>query len=325
MFNRILITGGCGFIGSNLVRTLASEVAAHEILVLDSEVTGNASSLGGVPHYFIHGDIRDQSVLEDAIKGVDAVIHLAADTRVIDSIEDPTYNFDVNVKGTLNLLEAMRKQGVRSLVNASTGGAIIGDGPQPVHESMPAYPASAYGASKAAAEAYCAAYSQSYGMDITSLRFSNVYGPRSIHKGSAIAMFVRSILMGEPCQVYGDGSQTRDFVFVEDLCQGILQSLKSKHNGVFQLGSGKPTSINEIIGILKIVSGQNDALRIAYHGFRAGEILHNFADIRKARRDLGFMPQTDLITGIQRTWDYFQNKLSALPTSDERGVPQHAD
>ncbi len=210
----------------------------------------------------------------------------------------------------------MRKHGVRRLVNASTGGAIVGDAPQPVNETMPANPASAYGASKAAAEAYCAAYTQSYGLNITSLRFSNVYGPRSLHKGSAIATFIKNILKGEQCQIYGDGSQTRDFIFVEDLCLGILQALRSKEKGVFQLGSGKPTSVNEIIGILKMVSRQNDELSVVYQDFRMGEVLHNFADITKAARDLGFTPQTDLVTGIKITWDYFQNNLGALFNSE---------
>jgi len=324
MFERILITGGCGFIGSNLIRTLASKMISHEIVVLDSEVTGKASSLEGVPHHFIRGDIREQRTLEDAMSGVDAVIHLAADTRVMDSIENPTYNFDVNVIGTMNVLEAMRKHGIKRLVNASTGGAIVGDAPQPVHESMPANPASPYGASKAAAEAYCSAYSKSYGMDITSLRFSNVYGPRSAHKGSVIASFIKSILSNEQCHVYGDGSQTRDYIFVQDICFGIFQALKSEKKGTFQLGSGEPTSVNEIIQILKRVTGRNEKLEVAYSDFRAGEVLHNFADVAKAKRDLGFQPQTSLATGIRETWDYFQKNSKALLSNKEYGVSDYA-
>ena len=165
--------------------------------------------------------------MRHALRRVDAVVHLAADTRVIDSIADPTRNFDVNVAGTFGLLNLMREVGVPRLVNASTGGAILGEAPPPVHEEMAPRPASPYGAAKASAEAYCSAFAASYGLDAVSLRFSNVYGPLSFHKGSVVAAFMRRILDDQPLVVYGDGSQTRDYVFVEDLCDGIVVALNS--------------------------------------------------------------------------------------------------
>lgn len=325
MFKRILITGGCGFIGSNLIKILTKLRFCDEILVLDNETTGNNVSLSQFPHRFIKGDVRDKDIVDNVMCDVDAVVHLAADTGVIDSIKNPVYNFEVNVHGTLNVLQAMRKYRVRCLVNASTGGAIIGDTVPPVHELMPVSPASAYGASKAAAEAYCSAYSQSYGLSITSLRFSNVYGPLSLHKGSVIAAFMKKILKKEPCEIYGDGSQTRDFIFVGDLCQGIIQALSNDQSGVFQLGSGRPTSVNEIITLLRQVTGKNENLDVIYHDFRVGEVRHNFTNISKAKKYLGFDPETKLPNGVKATWDYFISKEDILMGSSNQRILENAD
>ncbi|WHI51270.1 SDR family NAD(P)-dependent oxidoreductase [Microbulbifer sp. MLAF003] len=325
MPKRILITGGCGFIGSNLIKILSEKGLYDEILVLDNEVTGSITSLSRYPHHFIRGDIRDQKTVDEAVAGVDAIVHLAADTGVVDSIKNPAHNFEVNVQGTVNILEAMRRKGVKCLVNASTGGAIIGDVVPPVHELMPINPSSAYGASKAAAEAYCSAYTQSYGLTITSLRFSNVYGPLSLHKGSVIAAFMKKILKREPCEIYGDGSQTRDFIFVGDLCQGIIKALEVRQSGVFQLGSGRPTSVNEIISLLKQITGENDKLKLVYHGFRVGEVRHNFTDISKAKQHLGFLPGTELVSGIKETWNYFIDNENTVVGRLNQRVLENAD
>ncbi|KZL05358.1 UDP-glucose 4-epimerase [Pseudovibrio axinellae] len=316
MLKRVLITGGCGFIGSNLIKALTDANFCEEIVVLDNEVTGSSDSLKSFPHRFIRGDIRDLDVVEEAARDAEAIVHLAADTRVLDSIENPTYNFDVNVKGTMNVLEAMRQEGVRYLINASTGGAIVGNAHPPVHEAMPVRPASAYGASKAAAEAYCSAYSQSYGLVATSLRFSNVYGPLSLHKGSVVAAFMKNILNGKPCRIYGDGSQTRDFIFTEDLCQGIIAALKYRQNGVFQLGSGRPTSVNELIILLKAGLKQREGFEVTYHDFRVGEVQHNFTDISKAMKELRFRPETNLSDGLMATWDYFEKNQELFVVND---------
>lgn len=299
---KILVTGGCGFIGANLVPLL--EAQGHAVRVLDSEVLGKREHLGAFAGEFLRGDIRDEATLDAALDGIEAVVHLAADTRVIESIADPALNFDVNAVGSFRLLEAMRRKGVRRLVNASTGGAIIGEAEPPVHEGMVPSPISPYGATKLAVEGLCSAWSGSYGFAALSLRFANVYGPRSFHKGSVVAAFCKRILSGEPLIVHGDGEQTRDFVFVEDLCQGIIAGLASCRSGVYQLGSGHPLSVNGLIAALRDVVG-NSAIAVDYRPARAGEIERTWCDVSKARAELGFRPDTPLGVGLAATWAWF--------------------
>lgn len=299
---KILVTGGAGFIGANLVPELIA--AGHTVRVLDSEVLGKRAHLGDFGGEFLHGDIRDEAILGRALGGIEAVIHLAADTRVIDSIANPALNFDVNVVGSFRLLEAMRSRGVTRLINASTGGAIIGEADPPVHEEMVPRPVSPYGASKLAVEGLCAAYAGSYGFTAISLRFANVYGPRSFHKGSVVAAFFKQIIAGETLMVYGDGEQTRDFVYVSDLCDGIIRALGTVSSGVFQLGSGVPLSVNELIEAMrKVVAPISFA--VDYRPARAGEIVRTWCKIDRARQQLGFDPVTGLEQGLAATWQWF--------------------
>lgn len=298
----ILVTGGCGFVGSNLVPRL--EAAGHAVRVLDNETVGKRAHLEDFGGSFIAGDIRDEAVLAAAMKGVDAVIHLAADTRVIDSIADPAFNFDVNVVGSFRLLEAMRAAGVHRLINASTGGAIIGEADPPVHEGMVPSPIAPYGAAKMAVEGLCSAWAGSYGFQALSLRFANVYGPRSYHKGSAVAAFMRQALLGAPLTVYGDGEQTRDFVYVGDLCDGILRALDAGRSGVLQLGSGRPLSVNALIAAIRAVAAPLPVM-VEHRPARAGEIMHTWCDVSRARAAIGFAPDTPLAAGLAETWQWF--------------------
>jgi UDP-glucose 4-epimerase len=305
---RILITGGCGFVGTNLVACLRTRSTVH-IRVFDNEVLGRREHLGEFDGEFIHGDIRDAEAVDAALDGVDAVVHLAADTRVIDSIANPRFNFETNVVGTINLLEAMRRRRIGRLVNASTGGAIIGEVEPPVHEEMLPRPIAPYGAAKLAVEGYCSAYAGSYGLRTLSLRFSNVYGPRSFHKGSVVAAFMKRLLSGEGLTVYGDGGQTRDFVFVGDLCNGIAAALDGEATGVVQLGSGRPVTINELIEeIRRVVAPRR--VDVDYKPARAGEIYATYCDISKARRELGFQAETSLPTGLAETWMWFLDRAA---------------
>lgn len=307
---RTLITGGCGFVGSNLVRAMVARNRHDQLAVLDNETMGSPRDLPDVALDYHKGDICDPAAVARAVAGCDTVIHLAANTRVIESIEDPTLNFEVNVRGTFNILMAARDAGVKRVVMASTGGAILGDVEPPVHEGMVPQPAAPYGASKLAAEGYGYAFAGSYGMQVTALRFSNVYGPRSYRKGSAVAHFFKQILDGQPITVYGDGGQVRDFVFVADLCQGIMQAIDAEVSGVFQLGSGKPTTINELLGAMKQVVGADRWPEVKYADWRAGEVRKTYCDISKAHQAFAFQPATVLSDGLDATWQWFLSQTN---------------
>lgn len=311
---KLLITGGAGFVGTNLVADLCDR-DDFEITVFDNETLGHRDNIASFPVHFIHGDIRDRAALADAMAGHDAIIHLAADTRVMDSITDPSFNFDNNVAATFQLLELAREQGVRRVINASTGGAILGEAPSPVHENMPARPLSPYGAAKLAVEGYMNAFGACYGLQTCSLRFSNIYGPRSYHKGSVVAYFIRRLLAGQGLTVYGDGEQVRDYLYVGDLTTGIRQALIQGASGTYQLGTGKPTSLRELIEIIAEVTGKRP--QVTYEPARSGEIHKTYCDISKASRELGFAPRTDLAQGIRETWRWFLAQTGPSKTTSE--------
>jgi UDP-glucose 4-epimerase len=298
----VLITGGAGFIGRHLADHLTRQDDVS-VTVIDNESLGDRKHLDLDRVRFIEGDIRNRDALGSALEGQEVVVHLAADTRVIESIADPSHNFDTNVVGTFNLLELSRELGVRRIVAASTGGAILGDVEPPVHERLAPQPSSPYGASKLMLEGYLSAYSSSYSLSTCALRFSNIYGPRSFHKGSVVAHFFKQILDGEKLVVYGDGSQTRDYLFVSDLVQAIWIAAQSSAQGAFQLGSGKPTTLNQLLDVMRTVTGLD--LDVVYREFRAGEVRDTWCDIQKARAGFGFDPATGLEGGLTLTWDWF--------------------
>ena len=305
MLGHILITGGCGFIGANLVRLLADRDLARSIRVVDDESHGRRETIAAYGVDFVKGDIRDEAVMRRSLRGIDEVVHLAADTNVMDSVADPARNFDVNVAASVRLLMLMREASVTRLVNASTGGAILGEAPPPVHEDMVPRPTSPYGAGKASVEVWCSAFAESYGLDSVSLRFSNVYGPLSHHKGTVITAFMRRILEGVPLVVYGDGTQTRDYIYVDDLCEGIVASMTSDRSGVIQLGSGTGITLNRLIAEITRVVGPSWRIEVRYEPFRVGEVRHNWTDVTKARKELGWMPRTSLRDGLAHTWSWF--------------------
>ena len=299
---RILITGGAGFIGRHLADHLAS-CAATSVTVIDNESLGDRKHLDLDRVRFISGDLRNRDDLTSAMEGQDVVVHLAADTRVMDSIEKPQHNFDNNVQGSFNVLEVARHSGVRRIVAASTGGAILGDVHPPVHEKMAPQPTSPYGASKLMLEGYLSAYSAAFGLSGCALRFSNIYGPRSFHKGSVVAHFFKQVLAEEPLVVYGDGSQTRDYLYVGDLVEAIGAAVDSDVQGAYQLGSGRPTTLNELIDVMRDVTGRD--LEVDYRDFRAGEVRDTWCQVDKARAGFGFDPRTSLPEGLRATWAWF--------------------
>lgn len=301
----ILITGGCGFVGANLIARLR-QTSDAKIRVIDNESLGKRDWIEEFDVDFVPGDIRNADAVAGALDGIDTVVHLAADTRVMDSIENPAYNFDVNVQGTFTLIEEMRKAGVRRIVNASTGGAIIGETTPPVNEDMVPRPTAPYGAAKLAVEGYLAAYAGSYGFDAVSLRFSNVYGRRSYHKGSVVAAFFKQIAKGQPITIYGDGTQTRDYVFADDLCDGILAAIQARCSGVYQLGTGIGTSLNDLVDVIKDVVGPDYPVTVKFEDFRDGEIKHTWCDIAKAKQEFQYKPDLTLKQGITETWNWFR-------------------
>lgn len=301
-----LVTGGAGFVGVNLLRRLARD--GIRARVLDNFTTGRREDLAGLVDDVVEGDIRDAGTVERALDGVDVVVHLAAHTRVIDSIANPVESFDVNARGVLTVLEALRRRKtIRRFVLASTGGAILGDAEPPVHEDMPARPLAPYGASKLAGEGYCSAYFGSYGVPTVALRFSNVYGPWSYQKASVVAAFFKCLRAGEPLVVYGDGRQTRDFLYVEDLCAGVVAAVERESSGqVFQIAAGVETEIGDLAERMLAVTGLR--VPIEHRPARAGEVVRNYARIDRARRVLGYDPATPLDEGLRRTWEWFRSR-----------------
>jgi UDP-glucose 4-epimerase len=300
---KYLVTGGCGFIGVNLVSRLVQQGA--QVRVLDNLSLGRREDTDPLGIELQIGDIRDSSAAMKACQGVDVVIHLAAHTRVVESVENPALNFDVNAAGTLNMLLAARESGVQKFIFASTGGAILGEQETPVHEGMVPRPISPYGAGKLAGEAYCSAFSGAYGLNTVALRFSNVYGPFSYHKGSVVAQFFRNLIQHQPLIIYGDGRQTRDFLYIEDLVEAVLLAAEAGVSSeFFQIASGRETSVNELIDGMK-KSVPDFQAEVRYEPARAGEISRNYADISKARKLLGFDPKTRLEDGLRTTWSWF--------------------
>ena len=302
----VLVTGGAGFIGVNLGRVLRT-VGAHPV-AYDNFVTGKVADAEAAGYeQIIEGDIRDGDALAAAARGVDAIVHLAARTGVVDSIEDPRGDAEVNVLGTLNALLAARDGGAGAFVFASSG-APLGSAPPPGHEGLAPCPLSPYGASKLAGEGLCSAFAGSYGLSATALRFTNVYGPYSYHKGSVVALCLKRIMDGDPLVVYGDGEQTRDFLYVNDLCGAVVAAIARRPTGgLYQLGTGIETSINALMSILTELMA-DAGVTLHYEPERAGEIRRAFSDISRARAELGYAPDTPLREGLAITGDWFRKE-----------------
>lgn len=304
----ILVTGGCGFIGSNLVPVLCER--GDSVRVLDNFYSSSRDSLAGYDIDLIEGDIRDVSQVEQAMAGMDAVVHLAAQCEVMTSVDNPGFDHEVNVMGTLNLLMAAHKAGIRRFVFASSV-APLGDVSIPVDETIPPRPLSPYGASKMAGEGYCSAFAGSYGLSTVALRFSNVYGPRSGHKSTVLARFIHDTLTSGQMTIYGDGNQTRDFLHVADLSAAIVCTLQAHQieQPVIQIGSGVETSVHELALLVRTHLGITDA-PIQFLPARAGEVYRSVSRIDMAKTLLNWQPNIDLETGVAETCHWFRAAMS---------------
>lgn len=322
---RWLITGGCGFIGCNLVRHLLSQ-GGHQIRVLDNleaggperlrqagsvvEVAPEACGASGATDRIelVVRDILDADAVRASTRGCQVVVHLAANTGVASSVQDPRRDCLVNVVGTLNCLEAARHEGVGRFVFASSG-APVGEVEPPVHEEKAPRPVSPYGASKLAGEGYCSAYARSFGLETVALRFGNVYGPYSDRKSSVVAAFIRRALAGEPLEIYGDGSQTRDFIHVDDLVRAICQAADAPDIGgeIFHIATAQETTVTELAeGLVRVLTHYGfGGVQLRNGPPRTGDVRRNFADSSKAAARLGWRAEVSLEQGIARVVEWF--------------------
>lgn len=305
---RVLVTGGAGFVGANLVPVLRRD--GYSVRIFDNCSTGDPRYLGDTKAELVKGDIRDADAIDAAMSGIHAVVHLAAAGSVVASVADPLLNFEVNVVGTFRVLDAARRAGVERVILASTGGALVGNAEPPVDERSLPKPISPYGASKLAGEGYAQAFAMSYGMRTACLRFANVYGPFSDKKRGAVTSFFRTLHAGEPIVVYGDGTASRDYIYVADVCRALRSALRADLPGgtVLHLASGVETSVRDLAELCAKVAGRPDH-PIEFRPKRPGEVERNFATYGLAQEMIGFTPLVAREEGLRRTWDWFQEAV----------------
>lgn len=323
-----LITGGCGFIGRNLIKNLLAE-GGHVIRVVDNLTVGSRDDLAAVCDFtesdksslltpdsshiskveLVVGDILDEQLAVQVAQDMDVIVHLAANTGVLPSVENPRLDCVTNVIGTLNYLEAARHNKVGRFIFASSG-APAGECEPPIHEELPPHPVSPYGASKLAGEGYCSAYSRTFGVDTVCLRFSNVYGALSTRKNSVVAKFIKRALDNKPLVINGDGSQTRDFIYIDDLIRAIRKAVSVKNIGgeTFQVATARETTVGEMTDILISVFNEvvpDKKIEVQYAEPQVGDVSRNFSDTTKAKTVLDWQAEMELRMGIKMTLDWF--------------------
>lgn len=321
---RTLVTGAAGFIGSNLVRQLLAE--GHQVTALDNLSSGYRSNLSSLPAArFIEGDIRDEAVVADAIRGAEVVFHLAASVGNKRSVEQPLVDADVNVMGSLKVLEAARRAGVRKIVASSSAGIFGELKTLPIKEDHPLEPDTPYGASKLCMEKECLAYAKLYDIEAACLRYFNVYGPnqRFDAYGNVIPIFAFKMLRGEPLTIFDDGEQTRDFVNVRDVVQANIRAGSIRgFSGAFNIGSGSRITINQLVQLLRVASGILPA--VSHAPPRPGDVRHSLADIAAAARAFDFAPSVSLEEGLSEYIAWAKTEAAvelrngaAITTSDQ--------
>ena len=305
----ILVTGGAGFIGSHLVRRLLAK--GEKVTALDNLSTGLAENLPPEAE-FIEMDILDEGLKKVVAAGAfDAIVHLAAQTMVDVSIKDPLFDAQTNLLGTVRVLEAARAANVKRVIFASTA-AVYGDVKEddlPVREAQPTEPMSFYGLSKLAVEKYLDMYHAVYGLEYVILRFANVYGERQGDggEGGVISIFAKAMAEGRDITIYGDGEQTRDFVYAGDIAEGIVAALQTEEvNAAYNLSTQTETSLRELVSLLSEICGREIVPK--YGSERDGDIYKSMLSNSRARRGLGWQPEISLADGLRRTYEYFCGK-----------------
>lgn len=308
--NSALVTGGAGFIGSHLVRHLLKN--NWKVRVLDNFTSGKRENLNGITSDIdlIAGDIRNEQIIKDSVNGVDVIFHEAAFVSVPQSMQQPGECFDVNVRGTENLMQAGKKAGVARMVLASSA-AVYGDNNViPLREDLPTRPLSPYAASKNINEILAGMFTRALGFDVTCLRYFNVYGPRQnpdSQYAAAIPTFIKQSLEGKPITIYGDGGQTRDLIYVEDVVRANLMAAENQSapGRVFNICSGRETRLLDLIEDLLVFFP--NARSPVFSGSRQGDIYRSAGDPASAQKDLGFIPHILLSDGLKATVEWMRN------------------
>ncbi len=305
---KVLVTGGAGFIGSHLVDRLVQE--GHEVIIVDNLATGKRRNINRSARFY-KLDIQSWR-LERVFRNErpNVVMHLAAQMDVRKSVEDPMFDAQVNILGTLNVLQQAVRHGVRKVVFSSSGGAIYGEQEMyPAPESHVTNPLSPYGLSKLCGEHYLSYYQRISGLQVVSLRYANVYGPRQDPEGEAgvVAIFIQKLLNNEQAVINGNGRQTRDFVFVEDVVEANLAMMGQETQGTYNVGTGVETSINDLFRIL--VQHTGSTCNEVHGPAKKGEQARSVIDSSKLRHELSWEPKTNLSEGLKKTVEYFRERL----------------
>jgi len=311
---RVLVTGGGGFIGSHLVGRLAA--LGHRVRILDNFATGRRSNVVALDADvdLIEGDIQSYERVHNAIAGCDLVFHQAALPSVPRSVADPLTSNATNVIGTLNVLLAARDAGVRRVVFASSSSVYGTSHELPKREDMAPMPVSPYAVAKLASEGYCRSFGEVYGLETVALRYFNVFGPRQDPRSQYAAVvpnFITSLLTGERPTIFGDGEQSRDFTYVENVVQANLLAMEADvaPGRVYNVACGERVSLNQLFSVLRELA--DSGVEPVYAAPRAGDVRHSLADLTASRRDLGYEPTVDLREGLRRSVEDLQDRLSS--------------
>jgi len=321
---KILITGGLGFIGSNLIRLLLNKDKVKKIIIIDNFSKSSLKYINTICKYryfsnkanyintnnkvvVIKSDINDYKFALKITRGIDYIVHLAAESGIDVSIKSPKLSFDTNVKGAMNYLESARLNKAKGFIFASSG-AVFGSSKPPMQESFLRSPISPYGSSKLAIESFCETYTNVFDLNTTILRFSNVYGAFSNHKKSIVSTFIKNIINHQPIKINGDGKHTRDYIFAEDLCNAIYQSItKCKGNNIFHISTGRETSINKLINKFKIAFKESSICfpEIINVAARVGDMRFNSLSTSHSRKILKWENKTTIDKGLKKTIKWF--------------------